>query len=121
MTIPSVFVDNLSHSYAGKLALDKVSLSIERGSSFALLGPNGAGKTTLISILCTLQKADSGTAKVDGIDVRRSPTAARKRIGVVFQDSSLDDRLSAYENLNFHGLVYGMPSRERRQRIGEML
>ncbi|WP_172123109.1 MULTISPECIES: ABC transporter ATP-binding protein [unclassified Devosia] len=121
MTVPSVFVDNLSHSYAGKLALDKVSLTIARGSSFALLGPNGAGKTTLISILCTLQKADSGTAEVDGIDVRRSPTAARKRIGVVFQDSSLDDRLSAYENLNFHGLVYGMAARDRRQRIGEML
>jgi len=121
MTKPAVFVENLTCSYADKRALDGVSLTIPVGASFSLLGPNGAGKTTLINILCTLQKADSGTAMVAGVDVARHPTQARKSIGVVFQDSSLDDRLSAWENLEFHGLVYGMPGKKRRQRIDEVL
>jgi len=116
-----ILVENLSCSYAGKLALDGIDLSIPRGTSFALLGPNGAGKTTLLNILCTLNRNFEGRALVGGADVRRRPTAARRNIGVVFQDSSLDDRLSGWENLEFHGLVYGMPQRERRQRIDEVL
>ena len=96
MTTPAVLVDNVTCSYAGKKALDAVTLTIPRGTNFALLGPNGAGKTTLISILCTLQKPDSGSVSVAGVDVLRRPTQARKSIGVVFQDSSLDDRLTAW-------------------------
>ena len=91
------------------------------GELFALLGPNGAGKTTLLHILCTILKPDSGTATLAGYDVVRQPLRARKRLGVVFQEPSLDDRLTVYENLNFHGLVYQVPARQRRQRIDHML
>ena len=121
MPADAVIVQDLHLSYAGKPALAGVSLSIPKGSSFALLGPNGAGKTTLINILCTLARPDSGRASVAGADVVRQASAARQSIGVVFQDSSLDDRLSAWENLQFHGLVYGMPPRERRERSEAVL
>jgi ABC-2 type transport system ATP-binding protein len=117
----AIEVVDLSRRFADKQALDAVSLSVPTGSSCALLGPNGAGKTTLISILCTLLRPDSGRARVAGIDVLSRPTAARRHIGVVFQDSSLDDRLTAWENLEFHGLVYGMARRERARAIDEML
>ncbi|MGH6760960.1 MAG: ABC transporter ATP-binding protein [Phyllobacterium sp.] len=118
---PAIEVENLSHAYGEKIALDNVSLRIERGASFALLGPNGAGKTTLLNILCTLLHFDSGRALVAGADVLRQPMAARRSIGVVFQDSSLDDRLTADENLEFHGLVYGMAKKERRVAIDAVL
>lgn len=117
----AISVVDVSAAYGGKLALNHVSLDIERGASFALLGPNGAGKTTLINILCTLRRPDGGKASVAGIDVARHPTRARQSIGVVFQDSSLDDRLSAWENLEFHGLVYGMAPKDRRRRSQEVL
>lgn len=121
MTSDAITVDDVSATYGGKLALDHVSLSIPRGSNFALLGPNGAGKTTLINILCTLRRPDGGRASVAGADVVSQPTRARQSIGVVFQDSSLDDRLSAWENLDFHGLVYGMAPRDRRARSAAVL
>jgi ABC-2 type transport system ATP-binding protein len=88
---------------------------------FALLGPNGAGKTTLLHILCTILRPDSGTARINGIDVVKNPLEGRRTLGVVFQEPSLDDRLTLYENLNFHGLVYGVPTALRRKRIDEML
>jgi len=116
-----ISVRDLRATYGGKAALDGVSLDIDEGSSFALLGPNGAGKTTLINILCTLRLPQGGSALVAGQDVVRQPRRARRSIGVVFQNSSLDDRLTAYENLEFHGLVHGLPSRQRRLRIGEVL
>jgi ABC-2 type transport system ATP-binding protein len=117
----AIRVERVTRRFKGVTALDDVSLSVAAGSSCALLGPNGAGKTTLIAILCTLQRADAGSAFIAGIDVARRPTAARRSIGVVFQDSSLDDRLTAEENLDFHGLVYGMRRRERVRRIDEVL
>ncbi|MBD8065430.1 ABC transporter ATP-binding protein [Devosia sp. PTR5] len=113
----AIVVSNVTVSYGAKRALDDVSLTVPAGASFALLGPNGAGKTTLISVLCTLRRPDRGSAAVAGADVVRMPTQARRSIGVVFQDSSLDDRLSAWENLEFHGLVYGMPKKRRRTMI----
>lgn len=118
---PAIRVEDVSHSYAGKPALDRVSLIVPRGASFALLGPNGAGKTTLLNILCTLLRPEKGRATVAGADVVRDPVAARRGIGVVFQDSSLDDRLSAAENLDFHGLAHGMPGRARRAAMAEVL
>ena len=117
----AITVDNVSASYGSKLALDRVSINVNPGSHFALLGPNGAGKTTLVNILCTLRRPDSGTAVVAGSDVVSNPTQARRSIGVVFQDSSLDDRLTAWENLEFHGLVYGMPAKPRRAMIETVL
>lgn len=117
----AISIENLSAAYGDTRALDQVSLAIPAGAHFALLGPNGAGKTTLISILCTLRRPEGGTATVAGADVVRRPTLARRSIGVVFQDSSLDDRLTAWENLEFHGLVYGMAPAPRRAKIENVL
>jgi ABC-2 type transport system ATP-binding protein len=116
-----VVIQGVSKRYGRTLALDNVSLSVGRNELFALLGPNGAGKTTLLHILCTILKPDSGTARIGGIDVVAQPLAARRNLGVVFQEPSLDDRLTVYENLNFHGLVYGVPAARRKARIDEML
>lgn len=118
----AIEVRQLSKRYGRTLALDEVDLTVPENTLFALLGPNGAGKTTLIHILCTILQSDGGTALLNGIDIRRNPVKARQNIGVVFQEPSLDDRLTAYENLDFHGLVYGMTSgARRRERIDELL
>jgi ABC-2 type transport system ATP-binding protein len=116
-----VRVDGLSKRYGRTLALDGVSLAIRPNELFALLGPNGAGKTTLIHILCTILAPDSGTVTLAGFDVVRQPRKARQNLGVVFQEPSVDDRLTVFENLNFHGLVYQVPAAIRRQRIDELL
>ena len=121
MNDDAVIVSDVSAAYGSKKALDAISLAIPAGAHFALLGPNGAGKTTLVNILCTLRRPDGGSAIVAGADVVASPTQARRSIGVVFQDSSLDDRLSAWENLEFHGLVYGMAKKPRRAMIETVL
>lgn len=118
---PIISVEDIRVSYEGRTVLDGVSLDIDEGSSFALLGPNGAGKTTLINILSTLRPPQAGRAVVAGYDVARQPRRARRSIGVVFQNSSLDDRLTAAENLEFHGLVHGLPARQRRLRIAQVL
>lgn len=117
----AIEVKNLSKRYGRTLAIEDLSLGVPENTLFALLGPNGAGKTTLIHVLTTILQSDGGTALVGGIDVRREPVKARRNIGVVFQDPSLDDRLTAHENLNFHGLVYGMSTAERRAGIDELL
>ncbi len=118
---PAIRVDAVSKRYERTLALDGVSFEVRERELFALLGPNGAGKTTLMHILCTVLRPDSGTAEIAGHDVVRAPLAARSRLGIVFQEPSLDDRLTVRENLNLHGLVFGVPRKLRRQRIAEML
>ena len=120
MTV-AVAVDSLAKRYGRTVALDGVSFAVQSGEMFALLGPNGAGKSTLLHILCTLLKADAGSARISGIEVRQDPLGARRHLGVVFQEPSLDDRLTVWENLEFHGLVYGVPLGVRRARIEEML
>ena len=122
MSAPNaVTVESLTKRYGRTLALDQVSFSVAAGEMFALLGPNGAGKSTLLHILCTLLRADEGTARIGGIAVEKDPLGARRHLGVVFQEPSLDDRLTVWENLEFHGLVYGVPAALRRKRIPEML
>ncbi|MDE0111085.1 MAG: ABC transporter ATP-binding protein [Albidovulum sp.] len=118
---PAVSIDNLSKRYGRTLALDGISFDVRDREFFALLGPNGAGKTTLLHILCTILRPDSGTALVGGFDVVRQSLAARRRLGIVFQEPSLDDRLTVRENLELHGLVFGVPRALRRQRIEKML
>ena len=118
---PSLKVSGLWLRYGAQVALDGISLSVERGSSFALLGPNGAGKSSLMSVLATLRRADEGQVEVAGFDVRRSARQVRQSIGMVFQDPSLDDRLSAEENLDFHGRVYGMAPKARAEAVDRML
>jgi ABC-type Na+ transport system ATPase subunit NatA len=116
-----VEVRDLTKRYGRTLAIDGISLDIAKGERYAILGPNGAGKTTLIHVLCTIHRADSGTAVVDGFEVHKQPRLARRRIGVVFQEPSVDTRLTVEENLEFHGRVYGVPGKLRRQRIKELL
>jgi ABC-2 type transport system ATP-binding protein len=118
---PMVAIGGVTKRYGRTLALDAVSFTVSPNELFALLGPNGAGKTTLLHILCTILKPDSGSATIDGVDGITHPLRARQSLGVVFQEPSLDDRLTVYENLNFHGLVYGVPTARRRSRIDELL
>jgi ABC-2 type transport system ATP-binding protein len=118
---PAIQVAAVSKRYGRTLALNDISFDVKREELFALLGPNGAGKTTLLHILCTILQPDSGTVRIGGLDVIAHPTRGRRDVGVVFQEPSLDDRLTVYENLNFHGLVYGVPRRLRRHRIDEMI
>lgn len=120
-TDSAVHIDSVSKRYGRTVALDQVSLAVRDRELFALLGPNGAGKTTLLHVLCTILRPDSGVALVGGFDVVKQPFAARRRLGIVFQEPSLDDRLTVRENLELHGLVFGVPRRLRRQRIEEML
>jgi ABC-2 type transport system ATP-binding protein len=122
-TIPMPAIDarNLTKSFDSLVAVDGISFTIERGEIFGLLGPNGAGKTTTISMLSTMQKPTSGTATVNGHDVVTREDDVRKSIGIVFQDQSLDEELTAYENMDFHGRLYRIGTEERRRRIGELL
>ena len=102
-------------------AVKGITLDIEEGELFGLLGPNGAGKTTTISMLCTITRPTSGSAKVLGNDVKTDPDAVRQQIGIVFQEPSLDEALTGKENLDFHGRLYGVPRNEIAQRISEVL
>jgi ABC-2 type transport system ATP-binding protein len=101
-------------------AVTDVDLTVRRGEIFGFLGPNGAGKSTTINMLCTLLRPTAGRARVAGHDVVKDPHAVRRSIGLVFQDPSLDERLTARENMTFHGMLYGVPRRLREERI-EML
>jgi ABC-2 type transport system ATP-binding protein len=118
---PAIHVDHVGKRYGRTVALTDISFDVQRRELFALLGPNGAGKTTLLHILCTILQPDGGIVHIGDVDVTAQPTQARRDVGVVFQDPSLDDRLTVYENLNFHGLVFGVPARLRRQRIDALL
>ncbi|HST40055.1 MAG TPA: ATP-binding cassette domain-containing protein, partial [Conexibacter sp.] len=102
-------------------AVRGIDLEVRHGEIFGFLGPNGAGKSTTISILCTLLTPTAGTARVAGIDVVQDPARVRQRIGLVFQDPSLDDQLTGRENLEFHAFIYSVPSNVRKRRIDEML
>jgi ABC-2 type transport system ATP-binding protein len=102
-------------------AVSGIDLEVHSGEIFGFLGPNGAGKSTTISMLCTLLTPTAGIASVAGIDVMKDPAAVRQRIGLVFQDPSLDDQLTGRENLEFHAFIYSVPAAERRKRIDEML
>ena len=118
---PAIDVRNLTKSFGSFVAVDNISFSIASGEVFGLLGPNGAGKTTTISMLSTIQKPTSGTATVNGHDVVAREDDVRKSIGIVFQDQSIDEELTAYENMDFHGRLYRISSDERRRRIDELL
>jgi|TARA_B110000116_G_scaffold12216_1_gene9937 ABC-2 type transport system ATP-binding protein len=117
----AIRLEKVSKRYGRTVALDQVNFEVKEQQMFALLGPNGAGKTTLMHILSTLLRPDAGRAFVAGVDVISKPLQARQRLGIVFQEPSLDDRLSVHENLDLHGLIFGVPRTLRRQRIEELL
>ena len=114
-------VEHLVKNYGDLRAVDDVSFSVDQGEIFGLLGPNGAGKTTTINILCTLTKPTSGRASINGFDIVRQQGQVRQSIGLVFQDPSLDDRLTALENMDFHARVYNVPASVRKERIEQVL
>ena len=114
-------VENLVKKFGELTAVDNVSFNVERGEMFAFLGPNGAGKTTTIKMLTTLLQPTSGSLELDGLDPTIHRDEVRKRFGVVFQDPSLDQDLTAWENMEIHGVLYGMPRKERRERATTLL
>src|SRR5262249_13072301 len=102
-------------------AVDDISLHVRAGEIFAFLGPNGAGKTTTIKMMTTLLTPTSGSIQIDGLDPIARATDVRRRFGIVFQDPSLDQELTAYENMELHGVLYGVPRAERHQRTERLL
>jgi ABC-2 type transport system ATP-binding protein len=102
----AIEVQGVTKRFGGTLALNEVSFSVERGEVLALLGPNGAGKTTLIRVLTTLLAADSGRARVAGLDVRKDARAIRSLIGLAGQYATVDELLTGRENLELIGLLY---------------
>jgi ABC-2 type transport system ATP-binding protein len=117
----AIRVDQLTKQFNDLVAVDHVSFEIQKGEIFGLLGPNGAGKTTIISMLATVLKPSSGSAEVNGIDVQKDEDGVRKSIGIVFQDQSLDEELTAWENMDLHGRMYRVPKDIRNNRISELL
>jgi ABC-2 type transport system ATP-binding protein len=117
----AIAVGNLSRRFGALEAVRGVSFEVLAGETFGFLGPNGAGKSTTISMLCTLLKPTSGTARVAGYDVVRDRAEVRKRIGLVFQETTLDDYLTAQENLRFHAELYGVPRGQTAPRIEDVL
>jgi ABC-2 type transport system ATP-binding protein len=112
---------DLRKRYGDVVAVDGLSLEVLRGECFGLLGPNGAGKTTTIQMLTTLLRPDGGEISIDGLDPRSKPYEVRKRFGIVFQDPSVDGELTAYENMELHGVLYHVPRRVRHERIEQLL
>jgi len=119
--MPAIEVENLTKEFNGLTAVDNISFTIEKGEIFGLLGPNGAGKTTTISMLSTMLDLTSGKASVNGFDITNNKDEVRKSIGIVFQDQSLDEELTAYENMDFHGRLYRIPKEIRQKKIRELL
>lgn len=116
-----ISVQNLTKTYGDFTAVDDISFEVQRGEIFAFLGPNGAGKTTTIKMLTTLLKPTSGKVELDGLDPVVKQHQARQSFGIVFQDPSLDAELTAYENMELHGVLYHVPRKIRLERIESLL
>jgi ABC-2 type transport system ATP-binding protein len=114
-------VRNLVKTFGTFTAVDDVTFDVAEGEIFAFLGPNGAGKTTTIKMLTTLLKPTGGDIRLDGLDPQTHQNQARQRFGIVFQDPSLDGDLTAWENMEIHGVLYHVPHKVRRQRSEELL
>lgn len=121
---PIIHVEGLKRTFGEMEAVKGISFDVYPGEIFGFLGPNGAGKSTTINMLCTLLKPTAGSATIAGYDLVRQRSQVRESIGLIFQDPSLDDRLTADENLRFHATAYGLPaavSKERRKELLEMV
>jgi len=117
----AIEVSGLSRRFKAFTAVDAISFAVNPGEIFGFLGPNGAGKTTTVRMLCTLIRPSAGRAQVAGFDVVRQHNDVRRSIGIIFQDPSLDDRLTARENLRFHAMIYKVPQAEVNGRISHAL
>ena len=116
-----ISAQNLSKTFGEVKAVADVSFEVAAGEVFAFLGPNGAGKTTTIQMLTTLLRPTSGTVRIDGLDPAAHPLEVRRRFGIVFQDPSVDGDLTAYENMDLHGVLYHVPRKQRVERIEILL
>jgi ABC-2 type transport system ATP-binding protein len=114
-------IKNLTKQFKDLTAVDDISFEVKKGEIFAFLGPNGAGKTTTIKMLTTLVDPTSGKIIINGFDPEKQQEQVRASFGIVFQDPSLDDELTAYENLNFHGMLYKVKMKDRKERIKQLL
>jgi ABC-2 type transport system ATP-binding protein len=117
----AVIAENLLRRFGALTAVKDVSFAVREGEVFGFLGPNGAGKTTTINILCTLLRPHGGRAIVNGFDIVTQRSAVRRSIGLVFQDTTLDEYLSAEQNLRFHAYAYGVPREVYEPRMRELL
>ena len=114
-------VKNLVKKFGDYVAVDDISFNVKHGQIFAFLGPNGAGKTTTIRMLTTMLHPTSGAISLNGFDPVRQSNETRKSFGIVFQDASLDNELTAYENMKFHAVLYGVPKEIYGPRIQELM
>jgi len=114
-----LITQNLTKRYDELTAVDSLNIEVEAGEIFGLLGPNGAGKTTTLSMLCCILEPTSGTAKINGFDIKTQKAQVRKSIGIVFQQPSVDELLTAKENLELHCMLYGVEQGVRQKRIAE--
>lgn len=119
--MPIISVKNLTKKFGDLVAVNDISFEVKKGEIFAFLGPNGAGKTTTIKMLTTLLEPTSGAITLNDFDVIKNPRDTRKSFGIVFQDPSLDTDLTAYENMEFHAVLYGLPRSLFESRIAELL
>jgi ABC-2 type transport system ATP-binding protein len=119
--VPAIEVEGLEKRYGDLEAVRGVTFSVAPGETFGFLGPNGAGKSTTISMLCTLVRPTGGSARVDGFDSVHERTEVRRRIGLVFQDTTLDEYLTAQENLRFHAELYGVPRAAVAERLEQVM
>ena len=114
-------VKNLEKKFGEFIAVNNISFEVGKGEIFAFLGPNGAGKSTTIKMLTTLLSPTKGELILDGYNVKKDPNDVRHSFGIVFQDPSLDDELTAYENMEFHGVLYNVFKKIRRERIEQLM
>lgn len=119
--MPAIECHDLTYRYGEVVAVDGVSFTVEQASLFACLGPNGAGKSTTIHMLTTLLQPTSGYARILGCDVARQAREVRSVMGVVFQEPAFDERLTAWENLEIHAFLYGIPTPQVKARVGQAL
>lgn len=117
----AIEVKHLVKKFKDFIAVDDVNFDVKKGEIFAFLGPNGAGKSTTIKMLTTLLRPTSGDIRINGHDPVTHQDKVRSSFGIVFQDPSLDEELTAYENMEFHGVLYKIPSKLRKKRIAELL
>src|SRR5580765_4964947 len=121
MSTPAIQVVDIVKRFGNFTAVDGVSFAVEEGEIFGLLGPNGAGKSTLIRMMTTLLDITSGTAIIEGADVRKDPNRARRSIGVIPQAMTSDGDLTVWENLSIYSKLYGIASADREKSIDELL
>jgi len=117
----AIDVKNLTKKFDQFVAVDNISFQVEKGSIFAFLGPNGAGKSTVTKMMTTILYPTDGSIFINNYNIHNEKSEVRKSIGVIFQDHTLDDELTAYENLYYHSALYKIPEKTRQEKIDSML